>query len=139
MIEQVILERLRVVAQGCVSRDLLERAQYAGRSAEVEVVAEAVWGNVICRLSSEVLAEKLVDSAETSELEVPATWWQHLKRDHFPAWFTRRWPVRVAKFRQTVSFQRHRTYPNASIALPPKTFGYPVIIERATPGWWAGA
>tara|TARA_Y100000310_G_C20581694_1_gene763336 strand:+ start:182 stop:616 length:435 start_codon:yes stop_codon:yes gene_type:complete len=24
---------------------------------------------------------------------VPASWWQHLKADHFPKWYLNRWPV----------------------------------------------
>lgn len=28
-------------------------------------------------------------------LERPLNWWEHLKRDHAPKWFTKRWPIRT--------------------------------------------
>lgn len=42
------------------------------------------------------LSKEIVRSAprtETVQFDVPATWWQHLKQDHAPEWFLKRYPV----------------------------------------------
>lgn len=34
----------------------------------------------------------------TEELEIPATWWDHFKEEHFPDWLLERFPPKYVKF-----------------------------------------
>lgn len=43
----------------------------------------------------EVLQHVWGEDAGTLEIETPRNWWEMLKRDHAPAWFLRRFPVKV--------------------------------------------
>ena len=36
---------------------------------------------------------------------VPASWWQHFKRDCFPQWALKRWPVRYHKATLCISYK----------------------------------
>lgn len=46
--------------------------------------------------------------------EVPATWWEHLKQQHFPLWFTNRWPVKTIKLLHT----SHPLCPHGAVKWP---------------------
>lgn len=46
----------------------------------------------------------------------PDTWWQHFKRDYFPEWALRRWPVRYR--RETATFDIRVIYPDLKISVP---------------------
>jgi len=57
-----------------------------------------------------VWGQKLQHEKVTLVVEVPATWWQHLKqachaRRWCPAWVRRRWPVVLQKVEQTHTFE----------------------------------
>jgi hypothetical protein len=138
--EQHVLEKLKVVSQIAVSRSVLPA--FVRDNARFEVgEANPVLDQLIFRLRSAVLADKLVSERQAVTLDIPASWWQHFKRDswlgrHRPQWMRRRWPVRFTTMRQEVLFERYRTYPDASIALPSERFGAPVIYETYTPMGW---
>lgn len=42
---------------------------------------------------------------------VPETWWQHFKKDVFPAWALRRWPVRY----KTVEYKIEQNIPSLPV------------------------
>jgi hypothetical protein len=138
--EQHVLEKLKVVSQLAVERSVLPR--FVRDNAKLEVRdADPFTDRLIFQLRSMVLADKLVEERQTVTLDIPASWWQHFKRDswlgrHRPQWMRKRWPVRFTTMRQTVQFQRYRNYPDASIPLPPERFGAPVIYETFTPLGW---
>ena len=137
--ESRTLEQLRVAVVAMVSEDLINDAAWVASNANLEILKDHTARALVFRLMSHVLAEKLATDAETTELRVPATWWQHFKQDHsrlFPKWYLRRRPVKMTGYKQTVSFRQYRTYPNAKIALPPDRFGQPVIVEFADRGTW---
>jgi hypothetical protein len=131
-----MLDALRVAVLATIPRELAEDMKFAGNHAKVDVSAEYLSDMLCVRLRSYVLAEKLADVTKTSALSVPASWWQHLKADHFPCWYTRRWPVRTTSWTQEVNFKAYRTYPNASIMLPASKWGGPHIVEIVERGAW---
>lgn len=51
---------------------------------------------LMVHMRSYLLRSPIVEK-RTTYFEVPSTWWQHLKRDHFPAWLLRRFPVEMTK------------------------------------------
>lgn len=126
---QHVLERARVVAMSTVNRGLLTDSLAA------DFAVECTGESLMMRLTAVVLREHLVSDTYTAQLPVPASWWQHLKHDHAPAWFTRRWPVRHVTWRRDVRFDRYATYPRATWAVPPE-LGQVVLYEEITPLPW---
>ncbi len=88
---------------------------------------------MISRLEMDVLTRKLVDKTyETVETyKLPTSWWQHLKRDYFPEWFKRKWPVKETEHtvKLKVEFERYATYPEADIEMPNR-FGEMYLYEN---------
>lgn len=87
-------------------------------------------------LRAYVLARKQVDEYHNAVLEVPATWWQHLKQDYFPEWYKRRWPIRFTKMVKRFRFERYDTYPEADFAISEERFGRPVLCEFVSAKDW---
>ncbi len=137
--EKHVLDQLKVVSEMAVARS--ELPNFVRDRAKLDVIADPLTDHLIFSLKSLVLAEKLVQEQQTVTLDIPASWWQHFKRDswlgrHRPQWMRKRWPVRFTTMRQTVRFERYRNYPDASIPLPPERFGRPVMYETCTPMGW---
>lgn len=65
------------------------------------------------------IGQKLVDDRYTAYWyhDVPRSWWQMLKQDKLPTWFTDRYPVQYSqhKHKRTIFFSRHATYPMANV------------------------
>lgn len=130
-----VLERKRIAVRKAVSDELLYHAKFD--------TERHVWDQMLYEMTSYVLAERLApDTCKMEikpEFEFPASWWQHLKRDHFPAWFKERWPVRnavvVRRYVGEVRVERHLTYPEASVHLPENQWGSPVYVETMSYDW----
>jgi hypothetical protein len=89
----------------------------------------------------------------TQVVQVPASWWQHLKQDHFPAWYLSRWPVEyrdrvvsyslddhvvaegTVRFSDEVIIERSLTYPDPKLHLPDSSWGRAVYVERTVLPW----
>lgn len=124
--ERVALDRLRVAAQTTV-----------GANARLYVEEDYRFlGDLMVRLESEVLAERLVGGTYTSygHKDFPASPWQFFKQRHAKAWWLRwlveRRPVRTERhtIRAEVEVTAHRTYPESRIQIP--DLGRPVLIEQ---------
>jgi hypothetical protein len=122
--EQLLLTQLAVK----VSRAMPQLGSFTSEKAHLEAVKNEAFGMML-ELRSAVLGAQILSDTQAVSIEYPATWWQHLKQDHAPAWFTRRWPVRMTRRVAEVNFTRYDTYPMADVPLPPDDFGYPVVIE----------
>ena len=87
---------------------------------------------MILSLETYVLAEELENHTREVKLEAsfsyPATWWQMLKRDHFPTRLLTRFPVSYKTEHQTkkrtVTFKKYATYPQSTVSV--KELGQPV-------------
>ena len=65
--------------------------------------------------------------AGVQEFQIPASWWQHWKRDHAPNWLKKQWPVKYIKRKADVRW----VYPS----IPPSINGHnPVLIYREMEG-----
>lgn len=88
------------------------------------------------KLEAYVLTDHVTKQNFTLEfsVEVPTTWFQHLKQDRMRTWILRRWPVRTRTISKTesVTYQKDHLYPEASLELPPSEFGKPTIVS-----WWS--
>ena len=71
------------------------------------------------------------DLEHTLATKMPASWFQHLKESHAPAWCLKRWPVRYTIGVQTIKVAR--LFPDF---VPPKV-GEPVVrILHMSPFKW---
>lgn len=114
-VSKITLERLKKYVATHIGSSLAD-------SIEVRKRVEAGLEGMVYELRASVLASKIADDKYTAYFyyKVPATWFQHWKKDHAPRWFKKRYPVKyeVKKAKKTVHFKRYETYPQANLAIP---------------------
>lgn len=88
-VKHVMLERIQLALQYDVSRHVIDNLDLDMRIAMLSDIGD----KMALTLRAEIYGERMKDVA----LQEPATWWEMLKRDHFPAWALSRWPVKYAK------------------------------------------
>lgn len=76
--------------------------------------------HLVAKLHTYVLRDKVFEGTDHHVVACPATWWQHLKADHFPGWFRRRWPVRYHQTQVDFAYQVFQTFPEADVPAPPE-------------------
>ena len=126
--ESVTFEKLKFAAQTILPGKAMVE------SLRIDQMWDSHLKQMLVGLSTTVLAHNFEDHKRTVTIPMtfqhPATWWDMLKRDHFPEWLLQRFPVRSVEEtktgKRTVTFKKYATYPEADIALPPQTFGFPV-------------
>ena len=126
---RIALERLVVGVQqrigGAFLRDSLRAESYL----------DALIDDLAVMLRGYVLADRLEEHTRTVRFEhtvdEPASWWQMLKRDHFPGWLLARFPIQTRalthKETRTVSFAKFATFPEANVTYP-KELGRPIYV-----------
>lgn len=84
---RITLERLKLlVIQGFPGVELLS----LNSSAHQTFLTDSLY----YRLKAAILGREA-----TQDVAYPATWWEHFKQAHFPAWALARWPVRYTTVR----------------------------------------
>ena len=90
----------------------------------------------IQRFTTQILERKIVEDnySVTFNYKVPRSWWEHLKLDKAPKWFTKKYSVKYEhkKIKRTVNITRKATYPMADIVVP-KNMGRVVIRDMVSP------
>jgi len=96
---------------------------------------------MVLELTGWILRDKHEHEPVTKNLEVPATWWSMLVKDHFPKWWKDRWPPKSRT--ETFTFEQQiRVCPHANVTWPDRrhldflTFeneNPPVTINQTTP------
>lgn len=84
---------------------------------------------LFAKLSAYVLKEEFEPVTETLTQSIPATWWQHFKRDHFPNWLVRRFPVRTIALTATLTCVPKAIYPRAKIKFGEPTYKFHVLVK----------
>jgi hypothetical protein len=105
---EIVLEQLKIAGVQKIGRTTLENMKMSNWW-------EGPTEDLILRLSSYMLAERIVDDTYEFEYKIPATWWQHFKAEKFPLGWKLRWPVKYRTEKEIVKFVRHATYPMASL------------------------
>lgn len=82
--KEVILEKVRLAAGRCLSKDLLEKVS-------VYVEEEYLTGDIFVKLQATVYGRT------AGVISYPADWWQAFKDRWFPRWAKGRWPVRQTR------------------------------------------
>ena len=89
---------------------------------EFESVIEPMLRGMIYRIKTYVLAEEIDNRKKDVKFTytIPASWWHHFKKSHFPKWLLKRFPVKYIEYykTKTVTFRKYATYPRANILFP---------------------
>ncbi len=109
------LVKFYMTEQAEVSKGVVEREGYHG--AVVELLDREL-GVLALRLRAYVWSEDLQQDTATLEVKIPATWWDHMKKDALPAWVARRWPPRMVTITKTYQFKMVALLPDFSYAAP---------------------
>jgi hypothetical protein len=131
-VREILLEELPVAANTVVALNLLSRSRLS-----IEAGSRVAAGDLIARLQSWVLAERLADgTAEATErvvIDVPANPWQMAKRDwrifrgslgeRFIARFPVRYVQEVRVVRLEARWEQFRSFPEAELEIPPPALG----------------
>lgn len=130
-VDRVLLDQLQVAVKHRMAEEL---GAFTAATSRLEVERRLDWigQELLFSLRAYVLAEHLVDETVTLDVDVPASWFQHLKARHMRRWVLKRWPVRTIKVTEAKRFQRDATYPKANIGVPADRLGQPVYVERIT-------
>lgn len=106
----VVLERLRMYASKHVTGQMLKTMTLSTRL--------GIFDELVTELVAEVLAEEVDNRSKEVSFEVPATWWDHFKRDYFPDWLLYKFPIKQKTLSKTVTFRRLATYPKLPHVYP---------------------
>lgn len=107
---------------------VLSRQQFATQMAipkslmKFEQMPEHIYGDLVYRLSAYIFSESMGQYV----VKTPATWWEHLKKDHAPAWFLAMWPVKW----EEKTLEGHTMFPEYA---PPVALGQHCVIVREFP------
>jgi hypothetical protein len=110
-VKDIVLERLKVgIAQQ------ISPALAANLTVEQQV---DFMRNLVFRMQSEFLGDKLAEDAYEQSIEVPATAWDHVKQDWLPT-FTRwfRWKVRTRRAVATFRVRDYHAFPESTMVYP---------------------
>ncbi len=100
-IDRIILEKIQFGIQQMISSALLSDMRY-------ESVEDITAQSFIQRLTFYLFANKVHEEDCESIVRVyPATMWEELKRDFWPKWLKRKFPVRYSR---DVTFHNHKHY-----------------------------
>lgn len=119
--QDIVLERLKVAVASQVSPALA-----ANLTVEQHV---DIMKNLVLRIQSEVLGDKLAEDTYEQSISVPATAWDHVKRDWLPT-FTRwfHWKVRERRAVAMFRVRDYHAFPESTMVYPP-TLGQHVKMQ----------
>jgi len=127
---QILLDSVKVGMSKLVGRFVLESTNIRTHNNPPGL------DGMLVEMYTSILARKLVEDRykDSKVIEVPATWFQHLKQDHAPAWFKERYPVKLTPITVTLSvvFDRYATYPKADVPMPDHMG--PMVIREVVSG-----
>lgn len=109
-VKKVILERLSCYATQIIDPGTVESF--------FDVRDDFVSGNLIATMRGYVWSNEVQNETCSLTVEYPDGPWQSFKERYFPAWATRRWPVRLASKTTTHTFICRATYPNFKHVAP---------------------
>ena len=122
-IRSVLLERHKIALEEWLETNNLG-SLFSGiecREIQLDAVRERIGTAVYGYLYGETLPEPV-------EIHYPQDWWEALKARFAPAWFLKRWPVRIRK--HLIDFTV--VYPNFRPTLPPEQSHHRILSTTTT-------
>lgn len=103
-ITEIFLQRQTIGSQYILPMEFVREMASAGNFDQLRVYLLDLTRELVVQVRKHIWAERL----GTEEIEIPFTWWDHFKRDHFPKWLLKRFPPKYIKF----SYQFDLLYPD---------------------------
>lgn len=132
-LRQLELEWTQFAVQQAVSREVLNNTKLSLRH-------DMLYDALIMRLRKFVLTDTFAHDTYTTELLLPANWWEHWKEQHGMKWLgpliMRRWPVRTVARVAVVEVKRCLSYPEAKIERDPGGLGVVRILDQTVGPYW---
>jgi hypothetical protein len=106
-----------------------------------EVLPHAAHGLLIS-LRGYIWGQRIQNETVTLSVDVPATWWQHLKQTlyawrRFPDWARRRWPVALRKVDKSYTFETVALLPGFKYEVPRGCGEAYVLQTNVSPRKWS--
>lgn len=94
-----------------------------------ELIIDEVIDRIIFTMRQELIYT--ISNADTKaivfETKNPSSWWQHLKRDHFPKWFVKKFPIQYVTITHNYTVEVKQILPEAPIF--ENSFPYMMLTE----------
>lgn len=114
--KSVLLERL------CVSTSRMVPGHTLATT-KLDVIEKSAINALVFQLRAEVMAEKLEERTQMVTFEVPKSWWQHFKQEHFPKWLLKKFPVKLESYTRFMTFEHYATYPELPLVFSKDKIG----------------
>jgi len=99
-------EQFKTVTLNCIRETVVSHVNYESCMGGFDVFMERAINDLasgyVMGISRRVPAKEF---EKTVTFQVPATWWQHFKQSHFPAWALRKFPVKYETLAETIGFK----------------------------------
>jgi hypothetical protein len=110
-VDQLILEKVKV--------DLIDYISTAQlKNFDIETLKNSMTNAIVLKLRGFLMGEKLREERKDWKVSYPSSWWQMFKRQYFPKWLLKRFPVRHTTLKRKVVFKVYELYPKLPIAIP---------------------
>lgn len=110
-VAKLVIEKVRISVEEQLTLSKMRHADWSIESYfdhETKALALRLVGKVlaICNDLPPEIAHVEVPEFAVPEIVAPADWWEHVKERFAPAWFLRRWPVRMRTLQAQQVMQR---------------------------------
>ena len=87
-----------------------------GENAQLDLrYSQEVVNQIVFYVRSWILDGHKVDRLVPTQIDFPATWWDHWKQDHGPEWLVKRWPVKSKTTFVTKEIHQHYVCPHINV------------------------
>ena len=110
--DKAVLEQLQLAFWTTISKDFPP----IGENSELFIreLSYAV-DQILMQVRTWILDGHKIDMIESTEIEFPATWWDHWKVDHAPKWLVRISPIKSKTIKVTKNIHQHYVCPHINM------------------------
>lgn len=111
-IKQMVFEKIAKSASFTASPSIMDQL-------EIHQQRDFLTDGIVYTITTNILRQKIHEDKEKIAFiySFPSNWWEHLKADHAPQWFIKKYPIKYTEHRKerTLTFTRYAEYPKANI------------------------
>ncbi len=96
--------------------DFLSKASLMNMS--IDRIDDFVADRIIYKIRGYLMGEKLREEKSILEVSYPCSCWQMFKKQYFPKWLLKKFPVKYETVRKKVEFKVYELYPKFSKVCP---------------------
>lgn len=96
---KVVLERVKIGMSAMVSPEILDAMRVYWTQGSPDPLTRMLRVGMTA-----YIAQNTIHREVTGTIQVPASWWQHVKEALCPAWWLRRWPVQYRTYETVIQY-----------------------------------